>query len=125
MQPPEMAGWNLALRFALEIVALVALGIAGYELGSGALRWVLAIGIPALAAVAWATFNVRDDPSRSGAAPVPVNGWIRLAVELLVLGGGAVAIWYAGQPALAVGYAALVVIQYATSLERVGWLVEQ
>ena len=29
MEPPEMAGWNLALRFALEIVALVALGLAG------------------------------------------------------------------------------------------------
>ena len=28
MEPPPMAGWNLAVRFALEIVALVAVGVA-------------------------------------------------------------------------------------------------
>lgn len=120
-----MAGWNLALRFALEIVALVALGLAGWKLGSGAMRWILAIAIPALAAVAWTVFNVPNDPSRSGEAPVEVSGWIRLAVELLVLGGGAVALWYAGQPALALGYAALIVLHYATSIDRIRWLIEQ
>ncbi len=123
MKPPDMAGWNLALRFALEVAALIALGIAGWKLGAGGLRWALAVGIPVAAAVAWTTFNLPDDPSRSGEAPIEVNGWTRLAVELVVLGGGAVAIWYAGQPAIALGYAALIVVQYTTSLDRVGWLV--
>jgi hypothetical protein len=36
-------------------------------------------------------FNAVDDPSRSGAAPAEVGGWIRLAIEALILGGGAAA----------------------------------
>lgn len=125
MEPPEMAGWNLATRFGLEVAALVALGIAGWKLGAGATRWVLGVGLPVAAAVVWATFNVPGDPSRSGHAPIEVNGWIRLGIELVVLGAGAVAIWYAGSPALAVAYVAVAVAQYATALDRVGWLVEQ
>ena len=123
MKPPDMAGWNLALRFALEVAALAALGIAGWKLGPGVMRWVLAFGIPLAAAVAWTTFNLPGDPSRSGEAPIEVGGWTRLAVELVVLGGGAVAIWYAGRPALALGYAALIVVQYTTSFDRLSWLI--
>ncbi len=120
-----MAGWNLALRFALEVAALVALGLAGWKLGGEGSRWILAIGVPAAAAAAWTTFNVAGDPSRSGRAPVEVNGWTRLGVEVLVLGGGALAIWYAGQPALAVAYTILVVVQSATAHDRVAWMIEQ
>ncbi len=120
-----MAGWNLAARFDLEVAALVALGIAGWKLGEGGWRWIAALGVPLAAGIVWATFNVPDDPSRSGRAPVEVNGWIRLAVELLVLGSGALAIWYAGRPVVAVAFISVVVVQYATSLDRMTWLVEQ
>lgn len=125
MKPPTMAGWNLAARFSLELAALIALGIAGWKLGEGGGRWALALGAPLAAAVIWATFNVPGDPSRSGRAPVEVNGWIRLGVELLVLGGGAVAIWYAGRPVVALAFVTVVVVQYATARDRIGWLVEQ
>ncbi len=120
---PEMASWNLATRFALELVALGGLGFAGWKLGDGALGWILALGVPIAAAVIWSTLNVPDDPSRSGRAPVEVDGWIRLTLELIVLGSGAAALWYVGRPALALGYALVVVAQYATSLDRVRWLV--
>lgn len=123
METPDIAGWNLATRFGTEVAALTALGTAGWQLGPGTLRWVLAIGVPLAAAVTWTTFNVPDDPSRSGRAPIEVDGRIRLAVELAVLGSGAVAIWWAGHPALAVGYATAVVVQYATALDRVNWLL--
>ena len=123
MLPPEMAPWNLVTRFGLEIVALIALGLAGWNLGTGGVRWVLALLVPIAAALAWTTFNVRGDPSRSGNAPVEVSGRVRLAVELLVLGAGAVALWHLGRPALAAGYAAVVAVQYATSFDRLRWLV--
>ena len=32
-EPPEMAGWNLTLRFGLEVVSLIALGMWGFSLG--------------------------------------------------------------------------------------------
>jgi len=125
MGAPDMAGWNLVTRFGLELAALIALGFAGWEFGTAGPRWILAISAPIAAAIAWTTFNVPGDPSRSGHAPVEVNGWTRLAVELFVLGGGAVCIWYVGQPAAAIGYTAVIVVQYATALDRVVWLVEQ
>ena len=125
MNPPEMAGWNLALRFALEIVALIALAVAAWKLSSGALRWILVLAVPLAAAVIWGVFNVSGDPSRSGSAPIEVGGSTRLAIELAILGAGATAIWIAGQPALAIGYAALVVVQYSTSLPRIHWLLDR
>lgn len=41
MRPPEMAGWNLALRFGLEVVALVGLAVGAWHLTSGGVRWLI------------------------------------------------------------------------------------
>lgn len=75
---------NLALRFALELSALAALGAWGWGRGSGWTAAALAIGLPLAAAVVWGTFAVIGDPSRSGKAPVPVPGPVRLALEVAV-----------------------------------------
>jgi hypothetical protein len=123
MNPPEMAGWNLALRFALEISALIGLGIAAWQSTSGPVRWLAAIAVPLVAAAVWGTFNVLNDPSRSGEAPVEVAGWIRLVIELTILGGGAVAIGIVGGRLAGIGFAVLVLVQYATSWSRVQWLM--
>lgn len=124
MTPPGMAAWNLALRFGLEIAALGGLAIAAWNLSSSSLRWVAVIVVPVAAATIWGVFNVLDDPSRSGEAPIEVSGWIRLAIELVILGGGAVAYAYAQRPAIAVGLIALIVVHYATSLNRIEWLIQ-
>lgn len=73
---------NLAFRLVLEISALVALGAGAYAVGSGPVAWLLAIAVPLIAALAWGTFNVPGDESRSGKAPVVVPGAIRLIIEL-------------------------------------------
>jgi len=122
---PKMAGWNLALRFGLELGALAGLGVAAWKLTSDPLRWVAVIALPAAAVGAWGVFNVLDDPSRSGAAPIEVNGWIRLAIELLILGGGAVAIALAGGRDVSIAFAVLIVFQYVTSWSRLKWLIQQ
>jgi hypothetical protein len=124
MNPPTMAGWNLALRFGLELGALTGLAVAAWHFSSGVMRWIAVIAVPIVAAVIWATFNVLDDPSRSGVAPVEVNGWVRLGVELLVLGGGALAIALSGQSTVAIGFAVLVAVHYAASTSRIDWLVQ-
>ncbi len=74
-----MASWNLALRFLLELGALAGLGFAAWNLASGSTRWAAATLVPVTAAIIWGVFNVLDDPSRSGAAPVEVAGSVRLA----------------------------------------------
>ncbi|HEX5689168.1 MAG TPA: YrdB family protein, partial [Roseiflexaceae bacterium] len=48
---------NLALRFALELCMLAALGIWGYHAAQNlAARLALAIGAPLIAAIAWGMF---------------------------------------------------------------------
>ncbi|AZO57571.1 MAG: DUF2568 domain-containing protein [Mesorhizobium sp.] len=119
------AWWNLTLRFLLELAALLGLGMAGWSLSDGAWRWVLAIALPLAAAAAWGTFAVLNDPSRSGRAPVPVPGAVRLALEFVVLFGGAAGFHLAGHAATGIIMAVLIVISYAFSLDRLAWLVRQ
>ena len=124
MNPPSMAGWNLALRFGLELAALSGLGLAAWRLTSGPLRWAAVTLIPLTAATIWGVFNVLNDPSRSGAAPIEVNGWTRLAIELVILGGGAAAIALAGRRDLGIAFVALILFHYAASTSRIEWLVQ-
>ena len=124
MNPPTMAGWNLAQRFGLELGALTGLAVAAWHFSSGAMRWIAVIAVPIVAAVIWGTFNELNDPSRSGVAPVEVSGWVRLGVELLVLGGGALAIALSGRSTVAIGFAVLVAVHYAASTSRIEWLID-
>jgi len=118
-----MAGWNLALRFALEIGALIGLGVAAWQSTSGPVRWFAAIAVPLVAAAVWGTFNVLNDPSRSGEAPVEVAGWLRLLIELTILGGGAVAIGIVWGPIAGIGFAVLILVHYVASWSRIQWLI--
>ena len=72
----------------------------------------------------WGVFNVLNDPSRSGEAPIEVSGWVRLAIELSILGGGAAAYAITERPSIAVGLAVLITIQYTTSWTRIEWLIQ-
>lgn len=119
-----MAGWNLALRFGLEIAAIVGISAAAWQSAQGVLRWVLVVGAPLIAIVLWGTFNVRDDPSRSGEAPVEVSGWARLALEAFILGAGAVGLLVAVGPWPAAAFLVLTGLHYLVAGERIRWLLD-
>lgn len=110
---------NLLLRLLLEIAALILLGMWGWETAG----WLLGFGLPVLAATLWGVFNVPDDPSRSGKAPVAVPGWLRLLIELAIFATAALAagsilgMW----PTLF--FVLLVVGHYLLSLGRIRWLL--
>lgn len=116
---------NLALRFGLELAALTSVGVFGWSRFEGPLRWVAVIGLPLVFATLWGVFAVPDDPSRSGAAPVPVPGAVRLALELALFGGAALALHTAGHARLAVVLGAVVLVHYAVSWDRIGWLLSR
>ncbi|BAV47782.1 hypothetical protein MesoLj113a_21910 [Mesorhizobium sp. 113-1-2] len=119
------AWWNLTLRFLLELAALLGLGIAGWTLSDGWWRWGLALALPLVAAVLWGIFAVPNDPSRSGRAPVPVPGTVRLTLELIILFGGAASFYLTGHTTTGIIMALLIAISYAFSLDRLGWLLKQ
>ena len=124
MNPPKMVGWNLALRFVLEIAALAGLATAAWRVATGPWRWVAVIMVPVVAAAVWTVFNVPNDPSRSGAAPVEVPGGLRLALELAVFGAGGAGFLLQGSRMVGLALIVLVVGHYAASLPRIRWLVD-
>ncbi|RLD01197.1 MAG: hypothetical protein DRI65_15780 [Chloroflexota bacterium] len=116
---------NLAVRFILEMTGLVAMGLWGWNQAEGFLRFMLALGIPFLAAVLWGTFAVPDDPSRSGKTGVPVPGIVRLLLELVFFGSATLALFVMDLTTLSWIYGIAVLVHYVVSYDRVAWLVRQ
>lgn len=116
---------NLALRFLIELASLGGIGWAAWSLTSSPWRWLFVVAAPLLAAVIWGVFNVPDDPSRSGSAPVPVRGMVRLILEFVVLGAGIAGLAIVGRPELAGVLALLLVVHYVWGYERIVWLLGQ
>lgn len=99
-----LRGANLAVRFlVVEVGALGSTGYWGYETGSGVVRVLLAIGVPALVVTAWALFV---SPKRKYDLPKPT----RLAIELMVLGAASAALWDASHSGLAIAFAAVAAV---------------
>lgn len=116
---------NLGVRLLLEIGALVGYGYWGWTVSDGLLRYLLAIAIPFVAAVVWGTFAVLEDPSRSGKAPVPVSGLLRLIIELIFFALASYALFSMGIKTIAWIYTLTVIAHYILSYDRITWLLEQ
>lgn len=116
---------NLGLRFLLEVAALVAFGAWGWETVAGVTGWMLAAGLPLAAATAWGVFAVPGDPSRSGAAPVPVPGLVRLLLEIGFFLAATACLRSLGWETASATFAVLVVLHYGASLDRLTWLLRQ
>lgn len=112
---------NLGLRFILEMAALFSLGFWGWQKGEGGVRYILAFGIPMIAAALWATFRVPNDP---GNAPVPVPGIVRLLFELGIFAFAVWALFDAGlvTPAWILGI--VVILHYGSSYDRILWMIK-
>ena len=119
----EMNPINLTARFILEVVAIVSIGIWGWKFNNEWTHYVLAFGIPIVLAIVWGTFNVPDDPSRSGEAPVVVSGAVRLVIELGIFSIAAWALYDIGHIQYSLILVLVVAIHYLVSYERVMWLL--
>jgi len=115
---------NLAVRFILEILALVALGAWGKIQFIGMWGFVLMILFPLLAATTWGTFNVKGDPSRSGKAPVPVPGIVRLLLELVFFGLATLAL-FSLNPTYGWIFGLATLTHYLLSYDRILWLLKR
>jgi hypothetical protein len=116
---------NLVIRFLLELSALLAMGVWGWQQSEGWLRFVLAVAVPLIAAVLWGMFAVPLDPSRAGTAPIAVPGMLRLALELAVFGFATWALYDVGATELSWTLCIAVAIHYLASYDRLLWLIKQ
>lgn len=95
---------NAAVRFLLELAALVAVGYWGYSLGQTQLvKLGVGIGLPVVVAAVWAAFGSPAAPYRLG------QPW-RVLLEVLILGGAAVTLYLLDRPVLAAGFAVVAAI---------------
>jgi hypothetical protein len=102
--PEVIKGANLALRFLLELCALVALGYWGFTTASGAITKVaLGIGAPLVAAIMWGVFVAPR-------APVALPRFVVLLLQVLIFGSAAAGLIATGHRALALAFAVVVVI---------------
>ena len=115
---------NLIFRFLLELTALVIFGYWGWKTGPGWIRYLLIVLLPLAGALIWGVFAVPDDPSRSGKAPIPVPGWTRLLIELVIFGLAGWALFQKGYDNLAFLFLGLVLFHYGLSLDRIRWLLK-
>jgi hypothetical protein len=113
---------NLALRFFLEIAALVVMGYWGWQRGGdGPLRFVLALAIPLIAAALWGTFRVPGDP---GGAPVAVAGPIRLLLEAAFFVFAVWTLYDSGNSNLGWIFGIVLLLHYLISYDRIFWLLK-
>jgi len=116
---------NLVVRFLLELSALFVLALWGWHARDDGWRIFGALGIPMIAAALWGIFAVPHDPTRSGSAPVPIPGLLRLVLELSFFGCAALALDDLGFGRLTAILGTAVVIHYLSSYDRIRWLVGQ
>jgi hypothetical protein len=117
---------NLALRFILEMLGVVALAFWGWAWG-GWYRWPLAAVIAVAAMAIWATFRTPEDKSSGGQGFVQTPGPVRLAIELTFFGLAILALLNAHANSratwLALVLGVAVVVHYLLSWDRVRWLL--
>ena len=85
--------------------------------------FVMAFALPFLMAIIWGVFAVPEDPSRSGKAPVPISGKLRLLLEILIFLGAVWALRATGFPLASKILGLLVTAHYLFSLDRIDWLL--
>ncbi len=97
---------NLALAFAMELVALGALGWWGARTGGPLpMKILLAIAIPAVAAVLWALFAA---PTATYQVPA-----LAVATKIVVFGAASLALWQLDHRLLAVAFPIVVIANLA------------
>lgn len=115
---------NLAVRFILELVALFSVGRWAWQLFDTPLNYILVILTPLTFATIWGVFAVPNDPSRSGKAPVPTPGFLRLFIELVLFGFSVWAMKEFSSSTYALTFALIIGTHYVLSYDRIKWLIK-
>jgi len=115
---------NLAVRFVLELVALYAFGRWGWNQHTDFMRYVLAIGVPLIAAAVWGVFRVPGDASANGKAVVAVSGWVRLLFEIAFFSFATFCFFDTGLHNAGWVFGAITLLHYILSYDRIFWLLK-
>jgi hypothetical protein len=96
----------LTVRFLLELGALAGFAVGGAAVGSGVTSVLLAVLLPLAAAVMWGVWAAPKAPRR-------LRPTRRLGVEVVMFGGGALALVLAGHAVAGVAFALVAAVDTA------------
>jgi len=116
---------NLAFRFLLEVTALITMICWGIKQDVGVIRYFYIGGIPLVMFLIWSLLAVPGDLSRSGRAPIPVHGIVRLLIEFSFFGIATIMMASISQSKLWIVYLIVLVLHYILSYERIIWLLKR
>jgi len=116
---------NLIVRFLLELTAFFSSGLRAWHVSEVWSRFILVILVPLTLAILWGVFIVPDDPSRSGKAPVPVQGVIRFVLEIAIFILTVWALYYLGYVIISLVTGFVVLAHYSLSYDRIKCLLKQ
>lgn len=106
---------NLLVRFLMELAMLVILGMWGWYYGDGAMKYVLGIGLPVVAATLWGIFRIPNDPKP---APVAIPGIVRLMYELFLFAFATWALWDVGHTTMSIIMGITTIASYTAGYDR-------
>lgn len=114
---------HLGIRFLLELALVVGVAYWGWRAADGGARGILLamLGVGIFATI-WGVFGTPGDPSR-GRSPVAVPGWVRLLLELALIGVAAYGVWTSWSRAAAETLLTALALHYAVTWERSRWLL--
>jgi len=101
------------------------MGVWGWSQSDNWLRFVLMLAIPLLAAAIWGIFAVPGDPSRSGNAPVPVPGIVRLILEFAFFAFATRALFQMGYSTVSWTFGIIVILHYVISYDRILFVIRK
>ena len=114
------------IRFPEELIAFGGLFWWGWSIVDGGVSGIALGGLFfVVGAALWGTFAVPNDLARNPDPPIGVPGWLRLVIEIGVLGVAAYGIWVSGARWLSETLLTLSGVYYLLSYERTMWLLKQ
>ncbi|MGB0979992.1 MAG: YrdB family protein [Croceimicrobium sp.] len=120
-----MKSINLGLRFLLELCTWAAPAFwAWYNLEAWPKYLLIFLG-PLSFMLVWAIFNVPNDPSRGGKAPIIVAGKIRLGIEMLQFCAAAVLYFNLGYHQFTLVFVLALILHHILLKDRLIWIWKQ
>lgn len=113
------------MRFTLELVAWLLPAMWVFKQFNGWSAYLAAIVCSLILMGLWVSFTVPADPSRSGKAPVPIDGRLRLALEIIEFGLGCWAGYLLYGSIAGATILALIIIHHLLYFSRMQWIWKQ
>jgi hypothetical protein len=121
---PHKIGIPDVVMFVLEVAMWAAFAWIGWQVGSGATRWLFAIVFGLGAILIWGIFRTPGMPPAGKPGVFPTPGPVRLILELGLFALAGFGLWATGSRWAAETLWTFTALNYILSFSRIRWLLD-